>query len=56
MNEKHFQIICEQLEMTIEKLLLEGFSEISVLKALTSTLWDFTEGFEEIDDYESLEE
>lgn len=56
MNEKHFEIICEQFEMTIEKLLQEGYSEVNVLKALSCTLWNFTDDFEEVDNFDDCEE
>lgn len=49
MNE-HINIICDQFSLTIEKLIEEGYSEIDIMKALSLTLYEFVDGFEEIEE------
>jgi len=50
MNDDHVDIISEQFEFAIDKLIQEGYSEVDILKGLSLTLWSFTESFEEIED------
>jgi hypothetical protein len=56
MNNNHVEIIAEQFEWTIDKLIQEGYSELDVLKALSLTMYEFTDSFEEIGEEEVDEE